>query len=143
MLRDRWILGFTAGALVLVVLAILAVSLTSGREPIEYPAEDPVGVVQRYLLAIEEGRLEAAREYLTARVEEDLKSPPFPRAAPDRVRRIVLISETIETESAVVVVEISTSYGGLDSDPARNRVTFELRLEDGAWKIHSPPHIPF
>ena len=40
--RDRWILGFTAGTLVLVVLAILAVSLAGGREPVKYPAEDPV-----------------------------------------------------------------------------------------------------
>jgi hypothetical protein len=128
-----------------VVLAILAVSLAGGHEPVEYPAEDPVGVVQRYLLAVEEGRFEAARAYLAPELEGEkgpLPAPPL-RDVPDRVRRVVLISETIEAESAVVVVEISTSYGVIDSDPARHRVTFELLLTDGAWKIRSPTYFPY
>ncbi len=143
--RDRWILGFTAGTLVLVVLAILAVSLAGGREPVKYPAEDPVGVIQRYLLAVEEGRFEAAREYLSPELNNEkglLPAPPY-RAIPDRVRRIVLISETIEAATAVVVVEISTSYGVIDSSPSRNHVTFELLLTDGAWKIRSPAYFPY
>jgi hypothetical protein len=129
----------------LVVLAILAVSLAGGRERVEYPAEDPVGVVQRYLLAVEEGRFEAAREYLSPELENEkgrLPAPPF-RAVPDRVRRIVLISETIEAVTAVVIVEISTSYGRLESNPSRNRITFELLLTDGAWKIRSPTLFPY
>lgn len=147
MLKDRWVLGFTAGALALVVLAILTVSLAGGREPVDYPAENPVGVVQRYLLAIEAGRLETARQYLGREADERLlllPAPPF-QVDSDRIRRIVLISETVEVDTAVVVVEISTSYrsSGIDSDPARSRVTFELRLEDGAWKIYSPSYFPF
>lgn len=145
MLRDRWVLGFTAGALVLVILAVLTVSLAGGRQAIDYPEENPVGVVQRYLLALEEGRLEAARVYLGKEAEDILKpGAPF-RVSPEGVRRIVLVSETIEAKTAVVVVEISTAYqpSGIEYSSYSNRVTFELRLEEGSWKIYSPAYFPF
>ena len=145
MLKDRWVLGFTAGALALVILAILTVSLAGGRQAIDYPEETPVGVVQRYLLALEDGRVEAAREYLAVEAEDTLR-PEIPfRNRPGGVRRIVLVSETIEAETAVVVVEISTVYQSNDiqSSASSNLVTFELRLVKGVWKIMSPTYFPF
>ncbi len=149
MLKDRWVLGFTAGALALVILAILTVSLAGGRQAIDYPEETPVGVVQRYLLALEDGRVEAAREYLGAEAKaeaEDVRRPGIPfRGSPEGVRRIVLVSETVEAETAAVVVEISTLYqtGGIESTGSTNLVTFALRLEEGVWKIMSPSYSPF
>ena len=145
MLKDRWVLGFTAGALALVILAILTVSLAGGRQAIDYPEETAVGVVQRYLLALEDGRVEAAREYLAVEAEDGLRpGVPF-RKEPGTARRIVLVSETVEAETAVVVVEISTAYQRSDFESAEfsNLVTFELRLEEGAWKIISPAYFPF
>ena len=145
MLKDRWVLGFTIGALALVILAIVTVSLAGGRQAIDYPEETPVGVVQRYLLALEEGRLEAAHEYLGEEADESLRpAVPF-RGQPDAVRRIVLVSETVEAETAVVVVEIFTAYQsrGIESSAFSNLVTFELRLEEGSWKIYSPSYFPF
>ncbi len=145
MLKDRWVLGFTAGALALVILAILTVSLSGGRQAIDYPEETPVGVVQRYLLALEDGRLETAREYLGTEAE-DGRRPEIPfRTSPEGVRRIVLVSETIEAETAAVVVEISTVYQSNDiqSSASSNLVTFELRLVKGVWKIMSPTYFPF
>ena len=146
MLKDRWVLGFTAGALALVILAILTVSLAGGRQAIDYPEETPVGVVQRYLLALEDGRVEAAREYLGGSVRGDGRRPEIPfRTSPEGVRRIVLVSETIEAQTAVVVVEISTVYQSNDiqSSASSNLVTFELRLVKGVWKIMSPTYFPF
>jgi hypothetical protein len=146
LLKDRWVLGFTAGALALVILAILTVSLAGGRQAIDYPEETPVGVVQRYLLALEDGRVEAAREYRGGSVRGDGRRPEIPfRASPEGVRRIVLVSETIEAETAVVVVEISTVYQSNDiqSSASSNLVTFELHLVKGVWKIMSPTYFPF
>ncbi len=146
MRKDRWVLGFTAGALALVILAILTVSLTGGRQAIDYPEETPVGVVQRYLLALEDGRVEAAREYLGSSVRGDGRRSEIPlRASPEGVRRIVLVSKTVEAETAVVVVEISTVYqsSGIKSSASSNLMTFELRLVQGVWKIMSPPFFPF
>jgi hypothetical protein len=145
LLKDRWVLGFTAGALALVILAILTVSLAGGRRAIDYPEETPVGVVQRYLLALEDGRVEAAREYFGAEAE-DVRRPGIPfRDSPEGVRRIVLVSETVEAETAVVVVEISTVYqsSGIESSASSSLVRFELRLVEGAWKIMSPAYFPF
>lgn len=145
--RDRWLIGFLAGTAVLVVAGILAVLLTSGQKPKEYPANTPVGVVQRYLLALESGRATDADEYLSKTVtdkREHVERFPSQRD-PDRATRMVLVSEEIKGDTATVVVEITTF---MRTDPAsssswRQTVTFQLKQEAGGWRITSPAYPPF
>lgn len=149
MIRDKWLAGFIVGAAALVVAAIVAVIFARDRSAVEYPETSPVGVVQRYLLALDSGRPVAAEKYFSETLREK-ESGRFPAhsigggRSDDVARRMVLVSEAVEGETATVEVEITNFYR---ADPAsssswRQRVVFELRLESGNWRITAPHYPP-
>ena len=145
MLKDRLSLGFGAGALALMIFAILTISLQNNLKLESYPEDSPAGVVQRYLQALEDSRLETARTYLGNETLDAIKPNMAAWTGSDASHRIILVSETIESETAVVVVDILTSYqtSGIESSSYTNRVIFELRLQEDNWKIYSPSQSPF
>ena len=127
------------------IFAILTVSLQNNLKLESYPEDSPAGVVQRYLQALEDSRLETARTYLGNETLDAIKPNMADWIGSEASHRIILVSETIESETAVVVVDILTSYqtSGIESSSYTNRVIFELRLQEDNWKIYSPGQSPF
>ena len=147
--RDRWLLGFVAGAALLVVIAVVAVVTATGGAPVQYPEQSPVGVVQRYLLAIDSGRWTEADSYLGEEARKRLQAEPAVRPVgvlqPDTTRRIVLVSEETLGDRATVIVDVTTfnRSGPAESSSWTQRIALELRLESGQWKIVQPEYPPF
>ena len=107
------------------IFAILTISLQNNLKLESYPEDSPAGVVQRYLQALEDSRLETARTYLGNETLDAIKPNMADWIGSEASHRIILVSETIE----------SSSY--------TNRVIFELRLQEDNWKIYSPGQSPF
>ena len=148
MFKDKWMAGFGLGAVILVVVAIISVFATRGRTAVTYPPDSPVGVVQKYLLMLGEGRSVEAESLLTEPARQRRHEGGMSSGiqyGTDLTRRIVLVSERVDEPNATVVVDVTTFQrsGPASTSSWRNRVSFELQQESGVWRIASPDFLPF
>ncbi|MEW6033275.1 MAG: hypothetical protein AB1603_00275 [Chloroflexota bacterium] len=146
------IFGAVVGVLAIVAIALV---LTRGQDEVALLSEDdPAGVVQRYLRAIQDDDYEGAVKYLSASAWADwylggpVPGPPGPELVA-RLRgsirsdvswRAVLDATRLSVERAEVDI---TAYvfrpGAPFSNPVRtHRETFVLQRENDAWRIISP-----
>lgn len=127
----RWALpGVIAG----LVVALLVVALT--REPAQFDAGTPEGVVQRYLQAISDGSFETAFDYLDSELYKDCDATDLARHTPVEPFGATLGTSTWNGDSAFVEVTIQF---GVTENPLEPRSasyeSFLLTRSDGAWMI--------
>ncbi len=148
---DRWLMGMVAGAVLLVVAGFPLLLVVQSRPPEMLPEDTPAGVLQRYLLAQQEGRYDDADGYLSETVKARQKQlekdgrPIRPQRPPVNNRpstRIVLEDVQTHSETTQVTVAI-TSFSApspTDAHEYTTTQTFDLRREQGAWKITAPDY---
>lgn len=144
---DRLLWGIVAGAIALMLAGFALLLVVREREPAQFPADTPQGVVQRYLQAQIEGRYTEAESYLSPSVLEPdgTRKPRFPSTPSQNSHRIVLEDTQIAGDRATVTVAITTFYGGSGglfggSTEYTTPQVFELRRESGVWKIIAPEY---
>jgi hypothetical protein len=146
----RWLFVFAIVIVVLILATVLVVLLTNGNEVDLLPEDSPQGVVQRYLIALQDRDYQTAFDYLSFDSSENIKSYDDwvgMRGIPgisDGPTWKATLGETIQNgNNATVQVIIDTIRpGGPFDNPARSReVSFQLKRIDGQWLITSPNYI--
>jgi hypothetical protein len=144
--RGLAVFGAVIGLLSIVTLIV--VLIVSGR-PVELlPGDSPQGIVQRYIIAVEQKDYPAAWGYIAPQPLEKgityeiwLQSMGYP---PEQSTRKATLGEvSFRGDTATVVVAIDRfRYSGPFQDPVNtNYVTFSLQLIGSAWKITDPVYI--
>ncbi|MBI4313096.1 MAG: hypothetical protein HY681_15165 [Chloroflexi bacterium] len=142
----RWLIGIAAGIALLVILSI-AVALARGGEAPLLDEGKPEGIVQRFLLAVEDKEYVKAHGYLSARLQEGcpishIREALRWREDNSRETRVEMVEqEAVEegkTQVRVRVTEVNVSppFG---VDEFRHDELYVLVQEDGAWRIDEPP----
>ena len=133
---DRTLMAIliVVGLLVAIALVVVLVRSTV-RESLD--PSTPEGVVQRYAQAVIDGDDEAATEYLTGRSDD---CDYYDRGSTNL--RLTFESTKINGDEAVVLVSISSSYGG---DPFSNYEysyddEFRLVKAGESWLIETAPY---
>ena len=146
----RWLIIFATVIVVLVLATTLLVLLTGEDEAAMLPEDTPEGVVQRYLIAVQERNYQEAFNYLLFNPSEEIDSYDDwirMRGVPgiaDGATWKATLGETIQNgDDATVQVIIETLRpGGPFDNPVRSRqISFELKRIDGQWLITSPTYI--
>ncbi|MCX6022360.1 MAG: hypothetical protein NTZ05_11650 [Chloroflexi bacterium] len=145
MRSDRLLQAIVAGAVVLVLAGFGVLFLARERNPVQYPENTPQGVVQRYLQALSDGRYREAEAYISDSVKNRAPNPykpSYPPSPPERSYRVVLQDTKMDGDIARVTVAVSRAGGGgpFGDSGYTNTTVFELRQENGAWRIISPEY---
>ena len=142
----NWLIGAGIAVAALVVVSV-AVALIADRGERELRAETtPEGVVQRYLIAIDDDDSQTAYNYLSQRLKDACSYQHF-RDSNTWIReqdmRISLTDTEVVGESREVTVRIRQIYvrGDLPFTPDESSYTqrFVLRQYDSAWRFYEPP----
>ena len=134
-----WLFGAMTFVAALVVGGVV-VALVTSREVELLSADSPEGVVQRYLLALEDEEYEEAYGYLSSALQRDCTYVDFVRGASSRgVRdgRVTLEDTQTFDDSALVRARVTEFQPDLpfgSSEYSYDR-TFELELEEGQWRL--------
>ena len=139
--ESRSLLFIGAGILALLGISVVVVLALGRTATPEYPADSPEGTLQRYLATFEEGDYEAAYEYFSERVKEQMSVDDYRRnldmyqGAPTAQR--VLFQGT-DGDGDRVRVQLVIEYfyddgfgGGSSSMPRQ----VNMVREDGEWRI--------
>ena len=76
---SRPLLLIGAAIVALLVLSVVVVLVAGRDSAAEFPADSPEGVLQRYLAAVDDGDYDAAYEYFSERVKEEMSVEDFRR----------------------------------------------------------------
>ena len=146
----RWLIIFAAVIVVLILASVLLVLLTKENEPDLLPEDTPQGIVQRYLIAVQDRDYREAFDFLFFDPSDEIDSHE------EWIRKIgapgisdgptwkATLGETIQDgDIATVQVFIETLHpGGPFENPVRSRErNFQLQRTDGQWSIISPTSI--
>jgi hypothetical protein len=143
-MSKMWLIGGLVLVVALAVGAVVTALVTSRSGADLLPADSPEGVVQRYLLAVEKEDYREAHGYLTAnlqgrcRVEELAGRDHWPYS--DEDQEMTLEKTQTFNGSAVVTATVSVFRPDVpfgESDYSYDR-TFNLKLEDGQWRLTVP-----
>ncbi|WES64701.1 hypothetical protein P0L94_01200 [Microbacter sp. GSS18] len=124
-----------AGIALVVIIALIAVFARSG--PVEYAADTPEGVVQRYAQAVIDGDVDTALGYLPEDVADRCRTIPTQSVS----LRLTLLDTTEGDDFARVDVQVAASYGSgmLGSSEFDYEAEFTLDKADGEWLITRAP----
>ena len=146
----RWLIIF---AIVIVALAVATISLvlvTKGNEMTLLPEDTPQGVVQRYLIAIQERNYQEAYSYLSLDPSEKIESFDDwvrmigePRIYDGPTWKATLRKTTQNGDYTTVEITIDTLRpGGPFGNPVRSQqIVFQLTRINSQWLITSPTYI--
>lgn len=139
MSSSRWLIATVVGV---VLVAVVAVVVTSTREPPSLPESSPEAAVQRYLQAVADGDREAVEASYTPELRERCEAqepghrPPFPDD--DRSFDADLV-DTHEVDDDTVDVRIRlTEYAGeppFGGGGYDHTETFRVEQVDGTWGV--------
>ena len=140
--------------LALIVLSVAVALLNRHGETTLLAEDTPVGTVQRYLLAIEEGDFKAAYQYLSSKLQEDCTYAHFRDSTrwfeADNMRVTLEGTETLDGQVEVKVritrFYVDSPFGGLGSvSPLGSRESsytarYTLGREGETWRLSEPPN---
>ena len=147
----RWLIIFAVVISILVITTVSVVLLTKGNEVVLLPENTSQGIVQRYLIAIQEKNYQKAYNYLS--FDPSQKTTTYddwlrmvigePQISNQPEWKATLGKATQNGDNATVEVTIDTIHpGGPFEDPLRNqRIIFQLSKVDGKWLITSRTYI--
>ena len=147
----RWLIVF---AVIIGILTIITVSLvlsTKGNQVALLPEDTPQGIVQRYLIAIQEQNYREAYSYLSFDPLQKITTYDdwlrmvggIPQMPYQTTWKATLGKTTQNGDGATVEVSIDTFRpGGPFVDPVRSQLKiFQLAKFGGKWLITSPTYI--
>ncbi len=145
---SRTLLGFGIAIVVLIIVTIvLVLTLGKGQSPL-LSENTPEGVVQRYLLAVQEKNYPAAYAYLVPLDPKNINSPiqtydnwlVSAQNNTNSTWKANLGAVNITGESATVIVMIDVfRAGGPFANPVNtHNITFILKRSGATWLIISP-----
>lgn len=139
-----WLIGMAVFVVALAVAGLI-VALVTSRGAATLPADSPEGAVQRYLLALEDEDYREAYAYLSASSQRACSFEDFLQNASYRdVRGSRMTLEDIRRldGTAIVTAEVTVFDLDVPFDPYEYtyRETFNLRLEEGQWRLVSPAY---
>ncbi len=142
--RNRYV-GVAIGAIVLLALAVVGISALVS-EPVTLDPDSPEGVVQSFVIAINEDRWADARSHLDRDLTERCEVADLSLARGEDVSRVVIDDVSMSDGSAVVAVTITHTSTDNPLNPSSwdEDVVFVLATEDGGWVIDemSWPYAP-
>ena len=147
----RWLIIFAIVTSILVIATVSLVLLTKGNEVALLPEDTPQGIVQRYLIAVQEKNYQKAYNYLSFDPSQKIKTYNDwlrmvigePQISNQAAWKATLSKTTQNGDNATVEVTIDTFRpSGPFEDPLRSQQTiFQLIKIDGKWLITSPTYI--
>ncbi len=144
----RWLIIFGAAIGLLVIVAIVLVFTMSQQEGTPSLSEDtPGGVVERYILALQDKEYMTAYSYLSPPADKELTyekwRESFGRYGGQNEARIRLgESEITGSEATVeVIVDVFRADEPFDNPVSTHRINFFLKQEGNSWKIKSPTYV--
>ena len=140
---DPALAGIVVGAIVLIVVGLIAIPLANRRSPELAPETTPEGTVQRFYQAAYAGDYAAAYGYLAAEARAKLSAIELQQQLASSLRQTQMrvISAMVHDDTATVRVALTHFQpGGLfDSNEWTEELDVVLKHEDGGWKIASGP----
>jgi len=139
--RSVWAPAAAVGVLLLTGILVAMLVARNERATV-YPANSPVGTVQRYVRLLQNGKLTAAYAMVyTSEGESEFDSEYGDWSS--RSHQVTLVSTDRQRATASVTIEIS----GVDAGPfgasnSSQRVTFHLDQHGRGWIITDPPYLP-
>lgn len=138
-----WLAGVAVFVVALAVAGVVVALVTTRGEADLLPADSPEGVVQRYLLALEDKDYREAYSYLNASTKKGCAFEDFARQASyQEVRDSHMTLEDTErfdgsavVTARVTVFEPDVPFGASEYSYER---TFDLTLEEGQWRLARP-----
>ncbi len=148
---NRTLLGFGIAIGVLIITTIILV-LTLGKGSANLLAENtPEGVVQRYLLAIQEENYQTAFSYLSPKDPKDMDNPVITydewlmsiRNNSNSTWKASLgaIKITGDSASVDVMIDVFRPGGPLMNPVNTNNETFVLKKAGSSWLIIPPTYL--
>lgn len=146
----RWLIIFAIVISILVITIVTLVLLTEGNEVALLPEDTPQGIVQRYLIAIQERNYQEAYSYISfdplqkiETYDDWLRMVTGAQTSNQPEWKATLDKTTQNGDNATVEVAIDTIRpGGLFGDlMSSQRIIFQLSKIDGTWLITSPTYI--
>jgi hypothetical protein len=146
-----WLIIFAIVVSILLITTVSLVLLTKGNEVAILPEDSPQGIVQRYLIALQEKNFQKAYSYLSFDPSEKIKTYNDwlrmvigePQISNQSAWKAALGKTTQNGDNATVEVIIDTFRpGGPFEDPVRSQpIIFQLSTINGKWLIISPTYI--
>lgn len=142
----RWLIGIGAGIALLIVASVVIALARGGQAPL-LAETTPEGVVQRFLLAVQDKDYAKAHGYLSARVQKGcsiafIRDSLRWREDNSRELRVEMLSKDAtgdgrtQVRVAVTEVNVSPPFG---VDESRHDEWYILLQENSAWRIDEPP----
>jgi hypothetical protein len=146
----RWLLVFAIIIGVLIIFTVSLVLFTKGNKVALLPENTPQGVVQRFLMAVQDRDFQKAYSYLflsnsgkVTTYDEWFRSLYLSPTSDQSAWKATLGKTTENVDNATVEVTIDTFRpSGPFEDPLRSQqIVFQLSKIDGKWLIISPTYI--
>ena len=146
----RWLIIFGIVIAVLVVVTTVLVLSTGGSKVALLPEDTPQGIVQRYLLAVQNKDFQQAYGYLSfdqsgqfTTYTEWIQMMPVPQASNQSAWRATLGNTALNGNNATVDVIIDVFHpGGLfGGSQFSQNMTYVLTKTADKWLITSPTYL--
>lgn len=147
---NRWLMFFGIGIAVLVVVTVILVLALPAKVDL-LPENTPEGVVQRFLMAVQDGDLTRAFGYMD--VVEQGKTVTYadwsqflspPRGDQNPWKATLGETRTNAGKATVeVVVDVFRPGGPFENPVDSFTVAYELTLKEGVWLITTRPPLWF
>lgn len=140
----RWLAGIAIGVGALVVISLAVTLFSSNTPPQPLRGGSPEARVQDFILAIDDGELDAAYDMLDADAIADCSRTDFRQRASYGERaglRVALHSVDLYDDQADVLVSVSSFSGSppFDFSESHYEVRFNLTKHDETWAITLAP----
>jgi len=147
----RWLIIFGIAIGILIIATVSLVLLTKGKEVALLSEDTPQGIVQRYLIAVQEQNYQQAFNYLSIEPSEKIKTyDNWLRTVIGEIQYVdrnvwkaTLGKTTQNADNATVAVTIDILQpGGPLGDSLRSQqIIFQLIKINEKWFITSPTYI--
>ena len=139
-----------AAAVVLLAIVAVVIALVTGGEERLLAEDSPEGVVQRFLLAMEEGDYRLAYDYLGAELKDNCTYDDFlngrSKARVEEIQATLVGTDTFDdddrAEVTIAITQFRTSGPFLDPFESRTssyQQSYLLRQEEGQWRLTQTP----
>jgi hypothetical protein len=143
----RWLVIFAVVISVLVIATVSLVLLIKENDVTLLPEDTPQGVVQRYLMAIQDRNYQKAYNYLSFNPKDKITTYNdwimMVSSSPASTWKATLGKITENGDNAKVEVTIDIFHaGGLFEDTLRSQqIIFQLNKINSKWLVTSPTYI--
>ncbi len=138
---SRPLLLIGAAIVALLVLSVVVVLVAGRGGTTEFPADSPEGALQRYLAAVDEGDYDAAYEYFSERVKDEMSVDDFRRnigmfGAPQSGQRVLFRGSSGDADRVRLELDVEYFYDdGFGGSSFRQPREVTMIREGGEWRI--------